>query len=201
MSNITIVNNYKSFKKECRFFFCDNLYEGEWDGKERFIIASDTPENILKEKYPEIIEMLSPYLYCDSRCGEIFAESIKNINKFKKRRANTIGFGCIETIEDCLPIKETDFDRWMLIEEALSICTPIQRDRIKKYYLEKMTISEIAEGVASSTVWESINSGIKKMKKYFTDTRKNEGSYSLLSEEMIHDPDIDLSTEQKKGEK
>ena len=75
MKSITSERNYEAFVQECRFFYCQEIYEGDWDGKEQFIVASDTPEDELLEKYPEIMERLSPYLFCNAACGEAYAET------------------------------------------------------------------------------------------------------------------------------
>ena len=71
MSNITKAKKYSTFVKECRFFFCQSIFEGDWDGKEKYIVSSDTPERVLREKYPEIMKALSPYLFCNAACGDI----------------------------------------------------------------------------------------------------------------------------------
>ena len=85
MSNITSEKYYDLFIQEARFFYCQDIYEGDWEGKEKYIVASDTPEKELWGKYPAIMKKLSPYMFCDSASGEVFAESAKNISKFKKR--------------------------------------------------------------------------------------------------------------------
>ena len=58
-------------------------------------------------KYPEIMKALSPYMFCNVACGDIYAESLKNINKFRKRSSNTIDFGAIEVLEDQMDIEAT----------------------------------------------------------------------------------------------
>ena len=49
----------------------------------------------------------------------------------------------------------------------LSLCTPIQQDRIRKFYLEGMSISEIANGKNINAVYKSIHSGLKKIQKMY----------------------------------
>ena len=149
MSNITNLKNYSSFVKECRFFYCQTVFDGDWDGREKFIVSSDTTENELWMKYPEIMKALSPYMFCNAACGDIYAESLKNINKFRKRSSNTIDFGAIEVLEDQMDIEAPELGR------------------IQKYYIEGMSLSEIAEGKNISTVQQSIDAGIKKMKNFF----------------------------------
>ena len=60
----------------------------------------------------------------------------------------------------------------LAIEEMLSVCTPIQQDRIRKFYLEGMSISEIANGKNINAVYKSIHSGLKKSKKVSCEGRK-----------------------------
>lgn len=167
MSTITSLAHYDSFIKECRFFFCQSVYEDDWTGKEKYILASDTPEEELLLKYPEIMKKLSPYLFCNAACGDIYAESVKNISKFQKRSLNTISYGAIEEIENEIDHSAIDLDVNLLIEEALSVCTPIQQKRIKQYYIDGMTLKQIASGKDITSVRESIQAGVKKIKKHF----------------------------------
>ncbi|MCI6157874.1 MAG: hypothetical protein MR660_07315 [Peptoniphilaceae bacterium] len=167
MSNITKLKNYASFVQECCFFFCQSIYEGDWDGREKYIVSSDTPEEELRKKYPEIMKALSPYLFCNAACGDIYSESLKNIDKFKKRSSNTIEFGSIEVVEDQIIAEKPELEMKLMIEEGLSVCTPLQRVRIKQYYIEGMTLSQIARGKNISSVQQSIDAGIRKMKKFF----------------------------------
>ena len=155
MSSITNLKNYSSFVKECRFFYCQTVFDGDWDGREKLM------------KYPEIMKALSPYLFCNAACGDIYAESLKNINKFRKRSSNTIDFGAIEVLEDQMDIEAPELGIRLILSEGLSVCTPLQRERIQKYYIEGMSLSEIAEGKNISTVQQSIDAGIKKMKNFF----------------------------------
>lgn len=96
-----------------------------------------------------------------------YAESLKNINKFRKRSSNTIDFGAIEVLEDQMDIEAPELGIRLILSEGLSVCTPLQRERIQKYYIEGMSLSEIAEGKNISTVQQSIDAGIKKMKNFF----------------------------------
>ena len=153
MSNITSEKNYDLFIQEARFFFCQDIFEGDWDGKEKYIVASDTPEDVLWEHYPEIMKKLSPYLFCDAACGEVYAESKRNIDKHKKRASTTTSYGSIEVFEKMIADGSQSTDMILIIEEMLSVCTPIQRDRIRKFYLEGMSIPEIANGRSIKAVF------------------------------------------------
>lgn len=161
------VKNYDLFVQECRFFFCQDIFEGDWDGKEKFIIASDSSEEELRDKYPEMMEALSPYFLCSSECGEVYAESKKNIDKFRKRELNTIEFGSIEVVEAQIRQEYARLEARIMISEGLMLCTPLQRERIRQHFFEGMTLSQIANGKNISVVQQSISAGIKRMKKYF----------------------------------
>ena len=56
------------------------------------------------------------------------------------------------------------------IEAALKMCTPIQRKRLIQHYFQGYSFTEIAkmDGCAVMSVTESIKSGLKKIKKYFS---------------------------------
>lgn len=167
MSNITNETNYDLFIREVHFFYCQDIFEGDWDGKEKYIVASDTPEDVLRELYPEIMKKLSPYLFCDAACGEVYAESKRNIDKHKKRASTTTSYGSIEVFETMITNDSQSTDIILAIEEMLSVCTPIQQDRIRKFYLEGMSISEIANGKNINAVYKSIRSGLKKIQKIY----------------------------------
>ena len=85
----------------------------------------------------------------------------------RKRSSNTIDFGAIEVLEDQMDIEAPELGIRLILSEGLSVCTPLQRERIQKYYIEGMSLSEIAEGKNISTVQQSIDAGIKKMKNFF----------------------------------
>lgn len=167
MSILNKLDKYELFVQEARFFYCQDIYEGDWEGKEKYIVASDTPEKELWRKYPAIMKKLSPYMFCDSASGEVFAESAKNISKFKKRAKNTMSYGEIEILESMVAEEDLESEYMLLIKEGLSVCTPIQRERILKYYIEGMTLDEIAEGKHRASVLRSIEAGIKKIKNFY----------------------------------
>ena len=125
------------------------------------------------EKYPEIMERLSPYLFCNAACGEAYAETKGNIDKFRTRRMNTISFGSSEDFEDLLPDDSLldgslSMEEMTILAEGLKVCTPIQRERIIKYFITGMNLKEIANGNNISAIKESIYAGIKRIKKIYT---------------------------------
>lgn len=172
MRSITTYEGYEDFKKECSFFYCQEIYEGDWLGVERYIICTDTPELALVERFPMIMKALSPYLLCGSNCAEVFGETKKNLDKFKKRSLITDSVDESEFQHEyeylsSLPLCSTVEGKVMFMD-ALLACTPLQRERIQQYYFENMTLAEIAGGKYSTqAVGASIQDGIKNMKKYF----------------------------------
>ena len=60
-----------------------------------------------------------------------------------------------------------DYGRGILSAPESAKMKKLQRERIQKYYIEGMSLSEIAEGKNISTVQQSIDAGIKKMKNFF----------------------------------
>ena len=56
------------------------------------------------------------------------------------------------------------------IEAALKTCTPIQRKRLIQHYFQGYSFTEIAEmdGCVVSAVTKSIQSGLRKIKNYFS---------------------------------
>ena len=78
-----------------------------------------------------------------------------------------MSFGEIEILENMVAEEDLESEFMLLIKEGLSVCTPIQRERILKYYIEGMTLDEIAEGKSRSAVIQSIESGIKKIQIFY----------------------------------
>ena len=171
MSDITRQDNYEEFTKECKFFFCQYIYEGDWDGKEKYIVASDTPEEELLKKYPRIMKKLSPYVLCSSECGEVFSESKKNIDKFYRRNCEDTYYD--EADFSYIPLDQSFEENIMhaqLVEQALALCTPIQKERLIKHFAEGYTLPELStcSSTSTSTVKDSINLALKKIRKNFS---------------------------------
>lgn len=169
MVKISQIKGYEMFIEECRFFFCNDIYENSWQGKERFIVASDTPEAELKERYPEIMKALEPYIYCNAKCGTIFQDGKRNDEKFKKRALCNDSID-LESDESMILSDSHDMERDVLtkliISEALDLCTPTQKERIIKYYFDGLTFDQIANGKDKKIIRESVKSGLKKIKNF-----------------------------------
>lgn len=178
MINITKLPMYEEFIEDCKFFYCKNpdVYGPDWSGTENYIIASELPENTMVGKYPEIMQALSPYLYCDAACGEAIAEGMRNNQKFEKRRSNFIHYELDEDFEQKLssqddsacanPIEQIELQ--MMCEKALSFCTEVEKERLVKYFYLEMNLTEIANGKSFQAISYSINEALKKIRKKMT---------------------------------
>lgn len=69
----------------------------------------------------------------------------------------------LHPVEEAVEAKE----RKAMLIKALEELTPIQRERLKKYYFQQMTYEEIArsENVGKMTAYRSIRAGINKIRK------------------------------------
>lgn len=173
MTKITKMDKYGEFVDECKFFPCKSgsMYGPEWSGDARFIIISNTPEAELLERYSEIMAFLSPYILLDKECGNPILESVTNTKKYHYRQQlesvqideNTTGkaIGFVATDDDMI--------QKLMLEEALSNCTTHQRRRIMRYYLERISMRELAESetVSESAISMSISSGMKILREYY----------------------------------
>lgn len=175
MISITKLPGYSEFTKECKFFYCKNpdVYGQDWSGAEDYIVTSDTSEEIIKRKYPEIMQALSPYLFCGAACGAAIADGMRNTQKFQKREAIYTHYSLDEDFEQNL----SDHEDWscsypietvemrMMIEEAMQDCTDIEKERIIKYFFHGMTLEKIACGKNPSSIMRAIDAGLKKIRK------------------------------------
>lgn len=173
MSNLKLTKHYAEFCNECSFFYCKdpNFYGQGWSGEERFIITSELSEEQMLLKYPEMAEQLSPYIFLSAEYGDVFLESQRNNDKFKKRQECTASLADIDKISVHAKSSSAEgieaVERKLLIEEALSLCTPKERDRIVKFYYEGIPKTHIDKCAVRWSVTESINAGIKKIRKNF----------------------------------
>jgi len=57
------------------------------------------------------------------------------------------------------------------LHESFDVITATQKRRIQMYYYDEMPFSEIAqiEGVDYKAVWKSVDTGMKKVRKYSND--------------------------------
>ena len=78
----------------------------------------------------------------------------------------------MDTNDDSSIIDQSDMMLALETSEAMQLLTETQRRRVNYYYLQNMTYEEIArtENANFVSIRESIQSALKKLKKYFVDT-------------------------------
>lgn len=177
MSEIRLrdIEGYKEFKTECEFFRCEEEYPG-WKDTEKYAIITDKPLEELMLKYPQIINAMMPVIILDPRYANIRNKSISNNRKYK--RINRL-YGCfLELEEDLLNddqisvVEPVSIPVSYEISEAMKLLTETQKRRVVCYFYHNMSYKEISdiENVDESSVRESINTAIRKFKKYFLNT-------------------------------
>lgn len=166
----------EQFKGECQVIEFKYEYPG-YIGYEQYGIITELSESELTKKYEDIIKEFIPYLVLDSTYKKIRDEFRKNERKHGWRAANTIDAfnyedGEMEShhpelIGESLEEKYLRKNEMDIVYESLELLTKKQKRRIIDHYLCGYTVSEIAvaEGLDHTTVQESIDAGIKKLKK------------------------------------
>ena len=142
----------------------------------------DLTEEELIEKYEEIISSYRPFIVLSSMFGSVRADFIRNEDKFSKRAKRSISiFDFSEETEEHHPeIAANDLEEEAIsnemaeqVRDAIAQLKPIQRERLIKYFFEGKSLLQIAaeEGKSYSTVYESYQAALKKLKKIFENTR------------------------------
>lgn len=168
--NISELRGYKEFKTVCNYDLCKKFYPG-WVGEGKYIIVTNQSEDELNVTFPEIMAALSPYVII----GKYFNKMNDCMRYGDKKEQEKTEYS-IDAVEDFESLSEcflsNDFSEELFlsdqIKNALNLITPTQKSRIMRKYYEGMTFQEIAaeDNVDFKTVWESIKSGLKVMKKY-----------------------------------
>lgn len=169
--NISELRGYKEFKAVCNYDLCKKYYPN-WVGGEKYIIVTDCTEESLKTAFPEIMTALSPYVII----GKYFNKMNESM-RYGDRKEQEMAEFSIDAMEDFEDLSEhflcKDFTEKLCLSEqikdALNLLSTMQKSRILRKYYGCMTFKEIAneDNVDFKTVWESVESGIKKMRKYF----------------------------------
>lgn len=164
---------YEEFKTLCSFEKCEDEYPG-WTGKEKYIVFSKLCQKDLETRFPEITAHLSPYILIDASVSGALVEYKRNEDKHRWRSVHLeSGFGFDEDTELKHPelLDDNTEEKMMLrilLEQAMDQLTEAQRRRVQLRYFEGLTIAQIAkmEKAVNSSVFESINAALKKMKNY-----------------------------------
>ena len=166
----------EQFKYECKVINLCYEYPG-YTGKEKWAIITDLTEEELSKKYEEIIYSYRPFIVLSSLFGGVRADFIRNEDKFSKRAKRSISvFDFSEETEEHHPeIALNDLEEEAIsnetaeqVQAAIALLKPIQRERIIKCFFKGKSLIEIAteEGKSYSTVYESYQAALRKLKKY-----------------------------------
>ena len=166
----------EQFKCDCKVINLSYEYPG-YTGEEKWAIITDLTEEELIEKYEEIISSYRPFIVLSSMFGSVRADFIRNEDKFSKRAKRSISiFDFSEETEEHHPeIAANDLEEEAIsnemaeqVRDAIAQLKPIQRERLIKYFFEGKSLLQIAaeEGKSYSTVYESYQAALKKLKKY-----------------------------------
>ena len=137
-------------------------------------------ETIIEKTFGLRIEY--QYLTNDARELGRMIYDIRNEDKFSKRAKRSISiFDFSEETEEHHPeIAANDLEEEAILNEmaeqvrdAIAQLKPILRERLIKYFFEGKSLLQIAaeEGKSYSTVYESYQAALKKLKKIFENTR------------------------------
>ncbi|MEE0992335.1 MAG: sigma-70 family RNA polymerase sigma factor [Bacteroidales bacterium] len=175
---ISNINRLDQFKLDCKIINLKYEYTGYKDDVQWAIVTELSEEEIL-QKYPEEIKPYVPFIRLSVSQGEVFEEGTRYENKCRMREVRT---GCSFDISDEefakyhheLIVNDTEEslvkkEELKMLEKALSTLSDVQRSRIYKHFFLQMTYSEISkeEGVNRSSIRESIEQTLKKLKKFY----------------------------------
>ena len=161
-----------AFKAECKVIDLKHEYTG-YKEDVRWAIATSLSEVTLRAKYGKIIAQYEPFLLLTEEHAKIIIQFHSNERKHNKRNAELGDAFCYEDslFEKFHPeLVENPFDdssdmTWLY--EAIEKLEPLKRERIKKHYIEGISVAEIAdtEGVSFQSVYKSITRALKILEK------------------------------------
>lgn len=175
MNNTIISALDEQFYIECKVVATKYEYP-RYTGIEKWIIITDLTEEELSDKYAEQIAPLKPYIILSRSFGEVRDEFLRNEDKHQKRAKRSVNiFDFSEDTEEhhteiAVGSPEDDVindEQAQILRAAIAQLKPVQRERLIKYFFYGKNLNQIAEeeGKAYSTVYESYESALKKLKK------------------------------------
>lgn len=156
-------------------------YGKDFKGTE-FAVVTDLNEDDIKKAYSEELSAYTPYIVIGTYYLDVVRDFERIDDKYQKRTKRSglifdldvmLSLSFTESqVPDCLSEleqKETDRDMQRRLYSALRQLTELQRKRLFEKYWNKKSNRTIAEqeGKDIKTINESINSAIKKIKKFF----------------------------------
>lgn len=154
-------------------------YHG-YTGTEKWAIVTELAEEELWVKYPDVIRRYTPFILLSMAQGEVITEYQNYEARERMRRllfghAFDINDGEFEVHHPELAVDTDPIEEIMLkdnikrLREVLCYLSETQKRRVFKYFFYNKTLEKIAdeEGVDFTSVRESVNSAIKKLRKFF----------------------------------
>ncbi|MBR3993666.1 MAG: sigma-70 family RNA polymerase sigma factor [Clostridia bacterium] len=176
--SINVNERLEQFRRECKVINLKYEYEG-YSEDIQWAIVTELSEEELMQKYSDEIQQYIPFVRLSVSQGEVFEAGTRYENKCRMREVRT---GCSFDISDEefakyhheLIVNDTEEslvkkEELKMLEKALSTLSDVQRSRIYKHFFLQMTYSEISkeEGVNRSSIRESIEQTLKKLKKFY----------------------------------
>lgn len=140
----------------------------DFTGDANWAVVTDLSEEELVKIFGGQLGCCSPYLILSLEEGEILADFNRNEDKHAKRQARSgeaYGYeeGMSESVHEEL-VSDTLLDDILMdldiqkLREAMNLLPEVQRRRVDLYYLQSMTLAEVAaaEGVNINAVNKSI---------------------------------------------
>ena len=182
MTKLTLEQQELLFANDCKLINLRYEYHG-YTGTEKWAIVTELAEEELWVKYPDVIRRYTPFILLSMAQGEVITEYQ---NYEARERMRQLRFGHAFDIIDgefeqhhpevaiepdyMSEYERKEKNRYLYI--ALSSLTPKQKLRVYKYFFCNESYAEISreENVDLTTVKESIESSIKKMRKILKNT-------------------------------
>lgn len=145
-------------------------------GDTSWAVITDLSQEGLEQLFGDQLKAYSPYLVMSLEEGEIFADFIRNEDKHAKRQIRSgEAFGYEEGISEAVHeemVTDTLLDDVLMeldikkLMECMDQLPEVQRRRVELYYLQDMTLAEVAaaEAVNVNAVNKSIKAALKALK-------------------------------------
>ena len=179
----SIKNISRENEKECYVMDLRIEYGAGKVGQEDYAIITDMSETELKAAYGDELHQYESYVVMTMEMGEAIFEYNRNEWKNEKRQHK---YGSEYSISEpdfdehhpeCA--EEPDYlsylaesEEYVPLYEAINSLSPLQKNRIKKYFFELKTTQQISdeENVSKTAVYKSILFSLEKLKELLTDS-------------------------------
>lgn len=168
------------FQEECKVINLKYEYD-DYTGNEQWAIISELTEKEILEKYCSIVSEYIPFIVLTPAFGDVRDEFRRNEKKHYMRSVRGHCYALDEDFENHhSEFAYNSFEEDVLQDEliqalrkAILQLTPTQKQCLEKYFFDGKNLRQIAaeEGKSYSTVYESYESALKKLKKILKNTR------------------------------